>query len=592
MMASSVRSLGRRYLPALVLTLVAGAVPVTPVTAAPSNLQDPKARLDEVLERYDRVRIDAAQVARQVRAGREFTLETSDGPLEIVAWPNDLRAPHYRAQITQEDGSTRVLARSEVTTFAGVVRNREDATVRLTLERGAVSGMILKGGEKLFFEPVREFSPSAEPTDYVLYRESDLKWSAAQACGTTEAQRVLQAVDDLSEKASGTSSATGWVADVATEADNEFVAAFSGNHASANNDILGVLNQVDGVYQAELGITLRVVLQNTYAGSDPYTVTTDASALLNEFRAHWNANMGGVARDIAHMWTGRDMAGSTIGIAWVGVVCRSATYAYGVSQRWGSGTQKAILTAHEIGHNFNGCHSNTSCNPNTLPCDNTIMQSFVGSGFTFCQFSRDQIVAFASANASCLASAAPPSAAPTGLAAAAAGSSTINLTWADNSNNEAGFQIERSTGAPGAWTLVATAGANATSYSNTGLAQLTTYFYRVRAVNSSGQSAYSNEASSTTTGGISAPTNLAVTSVSGTQVTLSWVDTSVGEAGFRVERSLNGTSYSVVATVGSNVTTYADRSVRKNKTYWYRVRAYAGTETSAYSNVVSVRTPR
>ena len=74
----------------------------------------------------------------------------------------------------------------------------------------------------------------------------------------------------------------------------------------------------------------------------------------------------------------------------------------------------------------------------------------------------------------------------------------INLLWTDNSSDETGFKIERKTGAGGTYAQIATVGASVTSYSNTGLTPGTTYFYRVRATNASGDSAYSNEASTTT----------------------------------------------------------------------------------------------
>jgi PKD repeat protein len=92
-------------------------------------------------------------------------------------------------------------------------------------------------------------------------------------------------------------------------------------------------------------------------------------------------------------------------------------------------------------------------------------------------------------------------AAPSGLIATPASTTQVNLTWTDNSGNEDGFEVERSTN-NAAFTQVALAAANATSYSNTGLANSTTYYYRLRGFNSSGRSPYSNTASATTgTGG-------------------------------------------------------------------------------------------
>jgi len=90
-----------------------------------------------------------------------------------------------------------------------------------------------------------------------------------------------------------------------------------------------------------------------------------------------------------------------------------------------------------------------------------------------------------------------PPAAPDNLVATTAGSEKINLTWNDQSNNESGFKIERKT-VGGAYAEIAAVGANVISYANTGLAAGTTYFYRVRAHNDAGNSAYSNEASAAT----------------------------------------------------------------------------------------------
>src|SRR5712692_9708027 len=75
--------------------------------------------------------------------------------------------------------------------------------------------------------------------------------------------------------------------------------------------------------------------------------------------------------------------------------------------------------------------------------------------------------------------------------------SQINLSWVDNSDNETGFLIERSSDGTN-FTQIATVGANITSYSDTGLSASTTYYYRVRASGGSGTSNYSNVASATT----------------------------------------------------------------------------------------------
>ena len=109
-----------------------------------------------------------------------------------------------------------------------------------------------------------------------------------------------------------------------------------------------------------------------------------------------------------------------------------------------------------------------------------------------------------------------PPTAPNALNASAASSSQIDLTWADNSNDEDGFAIERQNGGAG-FTEIATVGAAVTAYSDSGLAPSTSYEYRVRAFNAHGDSAYSNTAGASTPGGGTASTVHIASIVAGTQ---------------------------------------------------------------------------
>jgi hypothetical protein len=93
--------------------------------------------------------------------------------------------------------------------------------------------------------------------------------------------------------------------------------------------------------------------------------------------------------------------------------------------------------------------------------------------------------------------AALPPAAPSGLKAAAASKTQINLTWSDNSSDESGFKVERSTDGV-TFTQLAAVGAGVKSYASTGLTGGKKYYYRVRAYNANGNSAYATIASATT----------------------------------------------------------------------------------------------
>ncbi|MGI9108041.1 MAG: fibronectin type III domain-containing protein [Pyrinomonadaceae bacterium] len=187
-------------------------------------------------------------------------------------------------------------------------------------------------------------------------------------------------------------------------------------------------------------------------------------------------------------------------------------------------------------------------------------------------------------------------AAPTNLTATAASDSRINLGWVDNSTNEEGFEVERCAGANCTnFQSLAETEAGVISYGDTGLAAGATYRYRVRAFNGSGDSAYTNDAAAATTGGTSqtkppAPGNLTATAVSGAQINLAWADNSTNEDGFKLYRSIDGTTFSRIATLGANAKAYSDGGRAASTTYYYRVLAYNVAGNSANSNVAAATT--
>ncbi len=184
--------------------------------------------------------------------------------------------------------------------------------------------------------------------------------------------------------------------------------------------------------------------------------------------------------------------------------------------------------------------------------------------------------------------------APANLTATAASSSRVDLTWSDVSG-ETGYKIERSTDGVN-WTQIATTSANATSYSNTGLNSATAYSYRVKANNAGGDSAPSNVATATTLTAPTlpaAPTSLSAVAAAANRVNLSWTDNSSNENGFQIWRtSNNGRSWTNIANVSANTTSFTDTGVNARKTYSYSVRAFNSAGNSAYSNTVTVTTPR
>jgi hypothetical protein len=96
---------------------------------------------------------------------------------------------------------------------------------------------------------------------------------------------------------------------------------------------------------------------------------------------------------------------------------------------------------------------------------------------------------------------AQPPPAPQNLAAAAASSSRVDLTWGIQSHVESSFVVERGTDAGFSHPASIDVAENRTSYADTGLSPGQQYWYRIRALNPIGSSDWSNEASATTPGG-------------------------------------------------------------------------------------------
>lgn len=171
-------------------------------------------------------------------------------------------------------------------------------------------------------------------------------------------------------------------------------------------------------------------------------------------------------------------------------------------------------------------------------------------------------------------------AAPTLLEAQASypGDLAITITWSDNSSDETAFEIERCIGMGCTdFALYATRNSSIWGpwFNDIDLAEVTTYSYRVRAVNANGASAYSNVASAATS---YARPNGQVTSLSATfsngAVELTWSENATNETHFEIERyevGAGGTEFIVVGTVGANVTRFVDTTALSGTSYDYRV---------------------
>jgi len=194
--------------------------------------------------------------------------------------------------------------------------------------------------------------------------------------------------------------------------------------------------------------------------------------------------------------------------------------------------------------------------------------------------------------------------APSNLTAVASALSlnppTVTLNWVNNDTNAASITIERAenAGFTGATVTTFTVAANATTYTDTTVANVpTTYYYRVQASNVLGNSPWSGAAAVADPGQLpAAPVNLTVTVPAGTtgqrNLDLAWAPnpTPAGPVtDFVIQRSTAGATgpWTTITTVPGTTTTYRNSGLNQATTYWYQVQATNAAGGSAFTPAAS-----
>ena len=171
------------------------------------------------------------------------------------------------------------------------------------------------------------------------------------------------------------------VLEVATEADYKFHKIHG---TETNTYIRAVLNAVDVIYTSNIGIRLKVVSQRVVTTNPGSSGIISALNLLEAFQASPFASSS--QADIRHLFTGREMEGLTIGIAYVAAVCTAnGKYGVGLSNSVSAGLQP-YLAAHEIAHNLSAVHdqeANSIMSPAITEANNRFTTQTLASIYSF-----------------------------------------------------------------------------------------------------------------------------------------------------------------------------------------------------------------
>ena len=169
---------------------------------------------------------------------------------------------------------------------------------------------------------------------------------------------------------------------------------------------------------------------------------------------------------------------------------------------------------------------------------------------------------------------------PGGLSATAKSTSEIDVSWSPVAGATS-YQLWRSKGTAGTFTLIATVSAR--TYADKGLATATKYRYKLRVALGPALTGYSaiQAAATLSSGAPAAPTGVTASKVSASQIKVSWKAVATATA-YKVYRSLNSGAFAYRATVSAPTLSYNDSGLAAGS-YRYKVSAVKGSTEGAQS---------
>ncbi len=278
----------------------------------------------------------------------------------------DILKPDAKIVARTINGNEEVHPDDIAVSYTGQVDGLSNTLVSLTFTKDNVTGLMVSNNENFILGSLNDKQGKATG-NFILYKESDLKIKNSFMCGTDDdlsSEEIEKMHRIISEKMNDASSTDLYVAEIAIEMDYITYGIYGSSVTNATNYALALMSASSAIYMKEENVRFVIPYLRVWTTPDPYTGTT-SSALLNQFRAEWNANQQSVPRTLAHFITRR--AGNLGGIAWVSALCSSFSggYGYGFSNTDGpiqplpTYSWDVMVVSHEIGHNFGSPHTHS-----------------------------------------------------------------------------------------------------------------------------------------------------------------------------------------------------------------------------------------
>ena len=299
-------------------------------------------------------------------------LALDDRTLLLELRPQSQRAPGCELWVDLGGGVVEERPLPPPRTYRGEVVGTPGSFVTASLRAdGRLSARIRMGLDVWSVQPWSDLSPDPDPRLHAVYSGHNRPAGKPWSCPVPSPMMPGSTVSGPGTY--GPAATCHDVARIGIDADYEFFQWNNGSVSETIADIDDVMNDVNGDnYEPQLqishGIQIYVVRSNP---NDPYT-SSNHEVLLDQFAAEWNANFQHVERDVAHLMTGRDIDGGTIGYARLATLC-APSVAYGFAESNWQTTyfgDRVLVTAHELGHNWGANHVNCGFghNPCKLMC--------------------------------------------------------------------------------------------------------------------------------------------------------------------------------------------------------------------------------
>jgi hypothetical protein len=252
--------------------------------------------------------------------------------------------------------------------YKGRLVGQAGSWVRLTMLQDGLHGLVHDGRELYLLAPAgrvkgRLLTPvAAAARETLMFRAADADGSGG-SCTTVDPAAGQPATQALAYESLGrelgalrsapvdlAADTVGRELQIAIVGDNEF----SARRADPDGDLLALVNAADGIFAAQAGVTVTATEVRAFRDvPDPFN-QSDPRDLLDEVADYRNSTPSIRATDVAHLATGRDLAGTTVGIAYRGTVCDPRN-AVSLSEQYDPSAGYLIF-AHELGHNLGAPH--------------------------------------------------------------------------------------------------------------------------------------------------------------------------------------------------------------------------------------------